>query len=398
MKISNLRFILFLAAMPAFFYACQKNEAAVTRIVSTMESDSIAAGVDGGAFSITYSISNPAEDGAVNAYSDADWIEIMDSALPGTVSFTVSPNDEAVSRETDVEVVYTYDVYISSFTVHVVQAAWQDPYPDAFSFAVSDVTTTGAHVRAGCNYDNINWFAGYMSERDLERNVGGKEAMPSWLKSTLQYNASAQGKSLSDYLSGYLYRPDYVYEGDISGLEPETSYIMYAVGLDYDGNYTTGFNWSEVFTTLEEETPPLPDEGPYATAYLDTYWRLSDLVEHNSLYEVYEQDGPYISVIGFEYNEYAVGAYYATLQGDWTTTWTREELRQYAINLSMSIRPSSPMPLRSIDDSGMITVVTVAYDQDGNLGTEYVECLEIGTDFSDDMELFDRLRDEFLGN
>ena len=179
-------------------------------------------------------------------------------------------------------------------------------------------------------------------------------------------------------------------------LEPETTYCIYAIGVDVSGEFLTEPYWAEDFTT-EAEPVIDPNDGPYATASLYEAWYTEDLIAHNADYEFYSYDGPIVMAIDVEFNDKATGAYYAAMAGD-RTSWTSEELYDWAVNiLGSRIEVGDPLIIKATnevtDEVGYMTVAMVAYDAEGNLGELSVSLIEVTPDqISDNMELFDDLK------
>lgn len=365
-----------------------------------MSQEDVVVSAAGGPVTLNVTVTNPVEGAVVRANSDADWISDY-TADATKVSFNVAPNTSTEARETVLNITYQYGTVedVSTTSAVIRQEGVETPeeeYPDAFEFTVSNVDITTADIRVACNYDDLRWTAGVFSEEEIETIVGGRDALLSYLTSSFEYNSQTYG-SMQEYLDAILNEGSEVYQGTIEDLTPATSYVVYAVGMDLNCNFLTVVYWSETFTTLEEPVID-PEDGPYATASIDTYWDVDDVIEYNPDYEFYSYDGPYLAAISIEFNDLAAGAYYATLGGDRTIDWTPEDLRQYAFDAGRRVVPGSPLQLRSIDnEEGLLTIVVVAYDEAGNYGVEFIDCLQIEGEPSQDMEYFEEVRNAYLG-
>ena len=377
---------------------CNKDNGLDRPGLSLVSQDDIVVPAEGGEFSFAYTVSNPVEDGTVEASSEAEWISDVLADGNGNVSFTVAANS-GEAREADINIAYVYNMGVdsSSIVVKVRQNAYEELYPNAFSISVSNITTNSADVRISCNYSDLYWTASVVEATSVENIIGGKDALESYLNSTFQYNASLNGKTLSEYLQEFLNPGDAVIQQTVYDLTPETVYCIYAIGVDTTGEFLTAAYWADDFTTLAEEVID-PDDGPYATAAIDTYWLVEDIAEYNPDYSFYMYDGPYIAAISYELNDLAAGAQIAFLAGDRTVDWSAEELIQYAKDAGRNVTEGSPEIIWSINETGKLTVVALAYDSQGNYGAEFISVLDIaGLEPSSDMQLFEDMRNAYLG-
>ncbi|HIZ87489.1 MAG TPA: Ig-like domain-containing protein [Candidatus Coprenecus pullistercoris] len=102
--------------------------AAVPKLTCTSEA-TVNAAADGGDYSITYFIENPAEKGTISADAadNCDWIENFDTSGPGTVTFTVQGNSDMGPRKGGMEVTYSYPGgEPQSFEIEVIQEGSAD--------------------------------------------------------------------------------------------------------------------------------------------------------------------------------------------------------------------------------------------------------------------------------
>lgn len=87
---------------------CKSDETLLKEPTVEITTDSpITIGSNGGAASFTYTLENPAEDGEINAASEASWIDI-DDTTPEIVVLDVEPNDGKTSRTAEIVLTYTY--------------------------------------------------------------------------------------------------------------------------------------------------------------------------------------------------------------------------------------------------------------------------------------------------
>lgn len=76
---------------------------------------------EGGTYNIEYVLTGEAEGGKISASCSADWITDIDSRTEGTVSFTASPNDIGLKRESYITVSYSYDGKTVKDSARIVQ-------------------------------------------------------------------------------------------------------------------------------------------------------------------------------------------------------------------------------------------------------------------------------------
>ncbi|MCD8207716.1 MAG: hypothetical protein LUD72_07250 [Bacteroidales bacterium] len=105
----------------------------------------VAAAIEGGSYSFSYTIVNPAPDGQVSATTSASWISDIDCSVDGTVAFSVSENTGGL-RQTTISLSYSWTNGSVSESVTVVQ----DHQPDAAP--VDDQITTGTYTCYGNVY------------------------------------------------------------------------------------------------------------------------------------------------------------------------------------------------------------------------------------------------------
>lgn len=224
--------------------------------------DKINAGYEGGVFVVTYSLENPADGGELKVMTDADWITDIDKAESGIVKFNVLSNSGDM-REGKIDITYTWpDVeQILIITVTVVQEGGIKDYSDAFTINVpsEDIMATSARVITSCNYPELYWTAQIIKNDDFIEYAGGnvdnmKDYFMSMLEEALDHSVYP---TFDQFLPYFLYNGDYIDNYTYTGLDPETEYMTYAVGMDYNANYTTEFIFGPSFTTPEVQLSDL---------------------------------------------------------------------------------------------------------------------------------------------
>lgn len=128
------RFTFIVAAVFAVFGMFSCTEKLPNPVFSSTTEGDIRAAAEGGEYSLTYSIENPAENGEVAATADVDWIDSWNYDTDGKVSFNVRANETEEDRPAVITVTYSYSGGSpQSFTVNVLQAAkgTEPPVPGA---------------------------------------------------------------------------------------------------------------------------------------------------------------------------------------------------------------------------------------------------------------------------
>lgn len=216
-------------------------------VIAFISSDTLEVGPDGGSFSIQYRLDNPAEDGEIGAGTQTEWISDLDWSSIGTVMFTVAVNDTYEQREGEIVITYHYAEKTLSLTLTLVQKC-----EDVFSIQVTDISSTSARIISSCRNHDLRWTSSLMPKSTFDSLVVTKDNMPDYYREFLESTADYYRYSLSDYLRYYvLYSGDFIDDFKYSNLEVECPYMTFAVGMDYDGNYTTDFYWGPEFSTTE---------------------------------------------------------------------------------------------------------------------------------------------------
>ena len=175
------RFTFIVAAVFAVFgmFSCtEKLPNPVFR--STTEGDILAA-AEGGEYSLTYSIENPAEKGEVAATADVDWIDSWNYDTDGKVSFNVQANETEEERPAVITVTYSYSGGSpQSFTVNVIQAAkgTEPPVPGAPELTLTSEGEISAEAAGG------DFEITYTLENPVE-GVNLKAEHESWITTTI---------------------------------------------------------------------------------------------------------------------------------------------------------------------------------------------------------------------
>lgn len=175
------RFTFIVAAVFAVFGMFSCTEKLPNPVFSSTTEGDIRAAAEGGEYSLTYSIENPAENGEVAATADVDWIDSWNYDTDGKVSFNVKANETEEERPAVITVTYSYSGGSpQSFTVNVIQAAkgTEPPVPGAPELTLTSEGEISAEAAGG------DFEITYTLENPVE-GVNLKAEHESWITTTI---------------------------------------------------------------------------------------------------------------------------------------------------------------------------------------------------------------------
>ena len=117
-----------------------------------------------------------------------------------------------------------------------------------FVLEVSDITSTSCHFAVQPKDKDMSYVVMLVEKSEFdefETDYAYQDNDMEWFRR----KAMEEEMELDEWLEGFLRKGDF--ESDEPGLMPETSYYLYAYGLDYEGYFTTGV------TKLEFSTPAI---------------------------------------------------------------------------------------------------------------------------------------------
>lgn len=128
------------------------------------------------------------------------------------------------------------------FALAIVSCKGQEPdvpYEPAADFLleVSDITSTSCHFSVKPSDKEMSYVVMLVEKSEFdafEDEYAYQDNDLEWFNT----KALEEGKSLKEWLEGFLHKGDF--EADEAGLMPEGEYYLYAYGLDYEGYFTTG--------------------------------------------------------------------------------------------------------------------------------------------------------------
>lgn len=501
--------LIFLAGLMALA-SCQKNNENGPEPEPETETPDIQLAISGniiltswaGLDTIAYTVTNPAEDGKLTATASETWIDGFGYDISNAVTFSYQENASGESRSSIITLEYTYGENLSvEKQINVIQNG------AIFSITVEDVKPTSARMISSCGSADIYWTSDVFTKERID-NIGGKDNMPEYFADMLMNETWMQYgyESFESFIKMYLFEGGYVDDWVYTGLAQTTEYVTFAVGMDYEGNYTTEFFWGPEFTTgavvidedltfdikvepksvtanlsvtpsdanayyiattveksiysdgytdedimtsicanygeyiiyyvqngsienytvsnmkpsteyyaiafgvdldayvfnshISKEAFTTTDNGSsyYASADVEYYWDINDLVEYNPDYEAYRNKRPLMAAFGFEFSNTTESAYYIVWYGD-VTGERYEDVYSNTINAGPQfIEKGDPSPIIYMDYNEPSTMCVIAVDGEGNYGDMSMTLITLTEEGkSTDYALFDEYFNAIMG-
>ena len=213
--------------------SCNKEEVAVSPVINAVSPEVFSS--DAGLGEIRYEIANPSEGVSISAYCSSTWLSDIDVSVPGIVSFSISENTDAESREAIVRLSYPQ---AASVDVKVIQAGAEDTseVPD-FTITVTDVTAFSAQVTVEPADEDMTYLLLTGTKADIE-SYASDEDLIAYNLSIFTEVAAQQGFSLEYILDNVLLRKGRVTAG-MNTFVPDTDYYVYVYGIGKDAVVTT---------------------------------------------------------------------------------------------------------------------------------------------------------------
>lgn len=199
---------------------------------------------EGGTFSVTYTLDNPAADGEFSIFCEdgSEWLYNF-SAFEGTISFEAEANASADPRTTTVSVVYMYGGKSLSDSFDVVQEGGQAPALDCtFGFSFTSISEMSASVQVTPSADDVTYVSMFVEKSFYDGLGGTDKALFDEVMRMYGEAAQSQGKTLEEYLSSGKVLVSGKSEVSLSGMKTDTEYYVFAVGTSTKGQMTTGLS------------------------------------------------------------------------------------------------------------------------------------------------------------
>ena len=217
--------------------------------------DEISVPSQGGTYEIMFKIDNPVADGELSAIGNT-WITPDPNIGSQSLMVTVAAN-EGGAREGTLTVKYSYNGGNDEQTIQVkmIQESLSGSYPDAFNISTHDISFSMAWVESSCNYPELLWRAWIISEEEYNARIGTDiSLMKDWFIDLLYTQAAEYGyEDMEAFLGFFLLPGEKTENWQHKDLSENTTYMTFAVGMDYSMNFTTEFQFGPEFTTSEKE-------------------------------------------------------------------------------------------------------------------------------------------------
>lgn len=192
---------------------------------------------------ISYTIENPADGQTAQATSDAEWISGFSQDEPGIITFSVTTNEDEQSRKAGIILSYPD---AEDLTVEITQLGKEVASDDKILLEVSEVGSFTAKVRAVPADEEMTYLLLTREKSDFEA-LGDDESVIAADMEMFSKFAQSQGVSLELFLEAVLLRKG-ITEGTMDTFLPNTSYYVYAYGIDKFQSVSTGI-YRQLITT-----------------------------------------------------------------------------------------------------------------------------------------------------
>lgn len=190
----------------------------------------------GGVVKIVYILSNAADEYTIEPEYEAEWISRFEIGGQRAISFSVEPNSGEASREAQVRFTYLAENDTVSDMLTVIQRG-SEAVPE-FEFDITRTTDYSITFSIVPEDKNMPYIA-MLTEKSYMDSFESDERFMEDELGLFALQAESQGMSLEEYLGLRLLVGE-TEDIEVSGLEPQTEYCLYAHGMDVKGNILTG--------------------------------------------------------------------------------------------------------------------------------------------------------------
>lgn len=247
--------------------SCKPEEAEkITVFELTQDYVNIAA--EGGTASIAYTLENPLEGIKPLPETKADWINDFDDSQDGVITFSVAPNTAEESRDAIINVSYA-DI-VCDFTVKQAGTASDEPPVTPFSITIKAIEATSVSASITAEDQNMSYFSNAVGAEDLNTYPDDITFVKEYLFEYLTLLAEQSQMTVEAVLDILLVKGDQDNQ-EVIGLNPETDYYVFCVGMDNQMEILSDFV-KEAFTTQPyapfDAEIEVSVDGPEATAII----------------------------------------------------------------------------------------------------------------------------------
>lgn len=202
----------------------------------------------GGNVKIVYILNNAADEYSIVPEYDADWLGGFDTEGQRSISFSIESNPDDTAREARVCLTYLAENDTISDILTVTQLG-AVTVPE-FEFDITGVTDHSISFSVIPEDKKMPYIV-KLTEKSYIDAFGTDEQFIENELALFKAQAESQGMSMEEYLGMQLLTGN-IDSVEVSGLEPETEYCIYAHGLDVEGNVLTGLYKNYVSTVATE--------------------------------------------------------------------------------------------------------------------------------------------------
>lgn len=192
--------------------------------------------VEGGTYTAAYSIEHPAEDAALKAVPEQDWITVT-GTQDGIIAFTVAENDsepDSGPRHGTISLSYPGADDITPITF--IQEAEEEVVEEGLTFTIdiTSVSSDGVYFNITVSDEEATYYRAVMEKTEFDAFGSDMALIEEDIENFLSEDWYGNPGSIEDYLYSGSEQDcyEYLYSAD-------TDYYIYAYGLNADGTVTS---------------------------------------------------------------------------------------------------------------------------------------------------------------
>lgn len=325
--------------------------------VITVSEDKVSAGAEGGSLSVGYTVANPVDGTSVEAECAQTWVNGFDVSEEGVIKFNVDANDDVEVRTATVTVKYgqSEDTFTVEQEGRVIDLS--------FEITVDEVTATSVVFDVVPSDKTVTYV--YMGvEKSLFDEFADDEAYFQDDLDYFEYLADAFGMPLEDFLKEYMLFTGDQLDQEITSLDPETEYYIYAYGLTASAKRTSDI-YKVPFTTQAEGGSGT--DKPLEIVY-DKYFYVDD-----ALIEMYPDDseikankGKCMVPVEFLSNDESLTIYSTYYMMDWSASPESDIIDAINSDISGGYATEGNYVRFFLTEGGSYSILAMGKDGQGN--------------------------------